>query len=231
MIQSTSGSGQVILDDGSGSGTSLNGNGGSVSLTAGTGGIVEAATNTTGTADLGNAAAITLTSGGTIGASGEPVQLASASLTTNTTTNSSSQFLSEIGTATLVSAGAGSGTVDLSGGVFNLSGNNQVDASATLEVDAGSFGISTFNDKVAKLTINGGTVSGTTGVLTSTATIDARSGSVGATLAGTNGLTKTTAGTLALTRTQHLHRQHHDQRRHDCRRCQQCLADNRRAER
>ena len=39
MIQSTAGPGQIILDDASGSGTGLNGNGGEVTLTPGTGGI------------------------------------------------------------------------------------------------------------------------------------------------------------------------------------------------
>ncbi|HEY5311060.1 MAG TPA: hypothetical protein VIK18_01030, partial [Pirellulales bacterium] len=39
VIQSASGAGQIILDDASGSGTGLNGNGGLVSLTPGTGGI------------------------------------------------------------------------------------------------------------------------------------------------------------------------------------------------
>ncbi|HEY5314842.1 MAG TPA: MBG domain-containing protein, partial [Pirellulales bacterium] len=39
VIQSTTGAGQIILDDASGSGTGLNGNGGLVSLTLGTGGI------------------------------------------------------------------------------------------------------------------------------------------------------------------------------------------------
>jgi sugar lactone lactonase YvrE len=39
VIQSTAGAGQIILDDGAGSGTGLNGNGGTVTLTPGTGGI------------------------------------------------------------------------------------------------------------------------------------------------------------------------------------------------
>jgi hypothetical protein len=38
-VQSTTGPGQIILDDEAGSGTALNGNGGTVSLSAGTGGI------------------------------------------------------------------------------------------------------------------------------------------------------------------------------------------------
>ena len=47
VLQSTTGPGQIILDDGNGAGTALDGNGGTISLTAGTGGIVSANANNT----------------------------------------------------------------------------------------------------------------------------------------------------------------------------------------
>ncbi len=196
VVQFPGGSGQIILDNSNG--TALNGNGGTISVTAGTGGIVEAGTNTPGTADIGNASAVSLTAAGAIGTNSQAVQLGSTNLTTNTSANNSNQSLDALSPVTITSLNAGTGTIYLTGGTFNLSGSNQVNGGSTLQVDAGTFGISTFNDTVAQLIVNGGTVSGTAGVLTSTAAIDARSGSVSAILAGTNGLTKTTAGTLTL---------------------------------
>src|SRR5205823_1795014 len=97
---------------------------------------------------------------------------ASTSLSTDTSANNSNQFLDPLPAGiTITSLNAGTGTIDLTGGTFNLSGNNQVNANSTLQVDAGTFAITTFTDSVAELIVNGGTVSGSTGILRSTATI------------------------------------------------------------
>ena len=153
------------------------------------GGLIEAAT-----------ANLTAPSG--TGASGNASALQVGTLTANSSASNGNQFLSEAGTAALAGSNAlnaGSGTIDLAGGTFNLSGNNQVSSSSTLQVDAAAtFGIAGSSDTVAQLIIKGGTVSGTTGVLTSTAMIDGQSGFANAILAGGNGLAETTAGTLTL---------------------------------
>ena len=71
VVQSSAG--QIILDDASGAGTALNGNGGAVTITSGTGGIVEASTNVTGKADIGNATNLSLTSPTAIGTASKPL--------------------------------------------------------------------------------------------------------------------------------------------------------------
>ncbi|MCI0332736.1 MAG: hypothetical protein L0228_05895, partial [Planctomycetes bacterium] len=138
---------------------------------------------------------------GAIGSAASPLRLSVASLES---TAGSSQFLHEADSTNIVSTGfggvsAGTGTVHLVGGTFNLSASNTINNNTKVQVETGAaLGISTFNDTISQLIINGGDVTGTTGVLTSMSTIDARSGNVSAILAGAVGLTKTTAGTLNL---------------------------------
>ena len=62
----------------------------------------------------------------------------------------------------------------------------------------GTFNVATFSDTVATVSLQSGSITGTTGVLTSTANYDVRSGSASAILAGSVGLNKTTAGTVTL---------------------------------
>ena len=136
VVQSSTGAGQVILDDNSGAATALNANTGSVSIAAGTGGLVEAATNTTGTADIdGSASSVSLTSAGAIGSSSKALQLQSTSLTTNTSVNSSNQYLTALSPVTVSSFNAGAGAINLQGGVFTLAGASTINA---LTVDSGA---------------------------------------------------------------------------------------------
>lgn len=74
---------------------------------------------------------------------------------------------------------------------------NQINDSATLTIDGGTFHMGTFFETIGKVTLaNGGLI--TNGRLTSTATFDLRDGTVTAGLAGTAGLNKTTGGTVTL---------------------------------
>ncbi|MCY2964401.1 MAG: YDG domain-containing protein, partial [Planctomycetota bacterium] len=200
VVQSTSGGGRIVLDNASGTGTALNGNSGSVNLTAGTGGIVEAATNTAGTADLGGATAVSLTSAGAIGTASLPLQLGTTNLTSSTAANSSNQFLKATGAVTINAGGlnAGSGTVELDGGTFTLGGSQRINDNTQVTVNGATFALGTNSETVNTLTLISGTVTGSSGVLTSTNTIQTRAGSIGAILAGTNGLTKSTASTVTL---------------------------------
>ncbi len=200
VVQSTSGGGRIVLDDASGAGTALNGNGGSVSLTAGTGGIVEAATNTAWTADLGGATAVSLTSAGAIGTGSLPLQLGTTNLTSSTAANSSNQFLKATGAVTIDAGGlnAGSGTVELDGGTFTLGGSQRINDNTQVTVNGATFALAANSETVNTLTLISGSLTGSSGVLTSTNTIQTRAGSIGAILAGTNGLTKSTAGTVTL---------------------------------
>ena len=76
VVQNAAGAGEVILDDGAGSGAALNGNGGSISITAGTGGIAALASSNS-TAEIGTTgSSVTLLSAGPIGTGTNRIQFA-----------------------------------------------------------------------------------------------------------------------------------------------------------
>ena len=76
VVQDPTGLGQIILDDGNGSGTALNGNGGTISLNAGTGGIVAASANNTAAEIATTGATVSLNTIGPIGSSSNRIQFA-----------------------------------------------------------------------------------------------------------------------------------------------------------
>ncbi len=91
-----------------------------------------------------------------------------------------------------------SGNLTVAGGTVVLQQSNQLADGKSVAVSAGSLNIGANSDTVAGLQVTGGTVTGTTGVLTSTSTFDVQAGSISAKLGGTVGLTKTGAGTATL---------------------------------
>ncbi len=139
-----------------------------------------------------------------IGFNGQPLTLDVTTLTTNSSGANGDQFLDDAGTAQLASAdalNAGSGTVELDGGAFQLTVDDAVASVSNLSVRAGAtFDLNGQVDTVNTEQLAGGTISDTLGggVLTSTATIDAQDGTASAILAGNNGLTKSTDGTVTL---------------------------------
>ena len=196
VVQSTGGAGQIVLNDG-GTGSALNGNGGAVSLTAGTGGI-QAATAPNVLAEIANATAVTLNSGGGIGTT-QSLQLGATSLTTNSSAAGGSQSFSALSPVTLTSLDAGSGTIQFGAGTFQYGAGNVVaDGSSVNVAGAAILNVGTFSDTLAGVTLTNGAISGAGGVLTSTHDVQVQSGSVSAVLAGSVGLTKTTAGTVTL---------------------------------
>ncbi|MDO9072286.1 MAG: autotransporter-associated beta strand repeat-containing protein [Rubrivivax sp.] len=103
-----------------------------------------------------------------------------------------------IGTVTLGGANTYTGPTTVSGGTLALGANDVLADASALVVDGGTFDVNSRSDTVASLSLHSGSVTGSTGVLTSTADVDARSGSIGAILGGSAGLNKTTAGTVTL---------------------------------
>ena len=77
-------------------------------------------------------------------------------------------------------------------GLLNLGASNLLSNGASLSVSGGNFNIATFNNTLAGVQLTGGTIAGTTGILTSTSAFDMENGTVTAKLGGTAGLTKTT---------------------------------------
>ncbi|HEX8913635.1 MAG TPA: SBBP repeat-containing protein, partial [Humisphaera sp.] len=149
VVQSTAGTGKITLDDGSAAGTALNGNGGSIALTAGTGGIRAASANNTAAEVATTGAAVTLNTTGTIGTATNRIQLAD-------NTNTAQQVVSAGSTAqasALYLGGLGSMTL---GSVSGATANTTVDVTALTHlavatnaaVNAGTGSVTLAADKI-----------------------------------------------------------------------------------
>jgi autotransporter-associated beta strand protein len=92
------------------------------------------------------------------------------------------------------------GATTILNGAFQFGGNNIIADGSSVVINGASaaLNIVTFSDTVAGVSLQAGTIAGTTGVLTSLTDVDAQSGSISAILGGAAGLTKTTAGTVTL---------------------------------
>ena len=110
--------------------------------------------------------------------------------------------LTKIGAGTLTLSGAntytGGTTINL--GTLALGASNVLADAGNVTITGGTLDVATFNDTVATVSLRGGVITGTTGVLTSTAAFDLRDGSVDVILAGSVGLNKTTADTVTLSK-------------------------------
>jgi len=91
-----------------------------------------------------------------------------------------------------------SGNVTVSGGTLTYQANDQIVNSKTVTVSNGTFALGAFNDTVAGLTVSGGTLSSTTGVLTPSSTT-ATGGTISAIIGGAGALTKNGSGTTTVT--------------------------------
>ena len=154
-----------------------------------------------GSVSTTGAGTITLSAGSTgIGSSGSPFVVSGNNLN-STTSGNGNQFLSTTGTTTIGSIGlnAGTGTVELDGGTFTDGGSNRINDSTKIDVNGSTFSIGPVIETVGTVNLTTGSITGTTGVLTSANTIQTQSGTISAILAGTNGLTQSTAGTTTLT--------------------------------
>ena len=110
--------------------------------------------------------------------------------------------LTKVGAGTLTLSGANTyaGGTNVNNGTLALGANNVLADAGNVTIAGGTLDIATFNDTVAVVSLRGGAITGTTGVLTSTAAYDLRDGSVSAILGGAVGLNKTTADTVTLSR-------------------------------
>lgn len=102
------------------------------------------------------------------------------------------------GTVTLSRANTYTGATTVSAGTLALGANNVLANASRVVVNGGTFSIANRSDTVAAVQLLSGSITGTTGVLTSTSAFDMRSGTVSARLGGAVGLNKTTAGTVTL---------------------------------
>lgn len=147
-----------------------------------------------GTYVSGTTPTLTLTGGGGTGAS-----VTLGSLTTANTSGGLTKI--GAGTLTLSAANTYTGGTTVTGGTLALGVSNALAATGSVTVNGGTLDLTTFNNTVAGFSLQSGTVTGTTGVLTSTSAFDLRSGTVNAILSGSVGVTKTTSGTVTLNST------------------------------
>src|SRR6185312_13438789 len=110
------------------------------------------------------------------------------------------QYLAAVGSIAIDGGGlnAGLGTVELDGGAFSLDRDNPIDNAASLIVNGATLAMGAFSQTMAGMELDAGSITGTTGMLTSTSRFQLESGEVSAILAGGNGLLKTTNGTVTL---------------------------------
>ncbi len=102
------------------------------------------------------------------------------------------------GILTLSGTNTYTGGTTISAGTVALGVANALADTGNVTIAGGTFDVATFNDTVATVSLQSGSITGTTGTLTSNAAYDMRSGSASAILAGSMGLNKTTAGTVTL---------------------------------
>ncbi len=133
---------------------------------------------------------VTLTGGGGTG----------ASVAVGTLVANSSGGLTKVGAGTLTLSAINSytGGTTINAGTLALGITDALADTGNVTIAGGTLSVATFNDTVATVSLQSGAITGTTGVLTSTANYDLRSGSASAILAGSVGLDKTTAGTATL---------------------------------
>jgi fibronectin-binding autotransporter adhesin len=92
-----------------------------------------------------------------------------------------------------ITIGGGSGAVTVS----STASNKIVDTAALTVKTSGTYSIGTTNETVGALSLQGGTISSTSGVLTASS-YGLQSGSISAIIGGSGTITKTTAGTATL---------------------------------
>jgi fibronectin-binding autotransporter adhesin len=173
--------------------------------------------STSGVDKLADAAAVTV-GGGTLTLGGDDTVTSltltsgtiggSATLTANTYGLQGGFVNGNLGAGVLTKSTGGSvtlngtaaaATVNITGGTLTLGSAERLADTAAVTVNGGALAIGAFNEAVGSVQLTTGSITGTTGVLTSGATYDMRSGSVSAILGGSVGLTKTTVGTVTLT--------------------------------
>ena len=92
------------------------------------------------------------------------------------------------------------GATTINSGTLQIANNNRINDSSTLVINGGRFNMVNFSDTVAGVTLTSGSITGTTGVLTSASDFDLQSGTVDAIIAGSVGVNKTTSGTATLSK-------------------------------
>ena len=127
---------------------------------------------------------------------------ANANLNVNWTIASSNNTLGALtkngsGTLTLNAFNEYTGGTTVNAGTLVLGNATDTLANAAVTVNGGTLSLGANNDTIGALTLTGGSITGTTGVLTASS-LNLQNGTVSAILAGSASINKTTSGTLTL---------------------------------
>ena len=106
------------------------------------------------------------------------------------------------GQVTLTAANTYDGSTRVASGTLAAGADGVLAGSSTLVVDGGQFDIGTRNIGVAGVSLRSGSITGSSGVLSSSTDHDLRAGTVSAILGGAVGLVKSTAGTVTISGSQ-----------------------------
>ena len=128
----------------------------------------------------------------TVAGTGTVLLTGANTYTGNTAVNSGTLQLNHAAGAALA------GNLTVGGGTVTLLQSNQLASTKSVAVSSGTLNIGAFNNTVSGVTLTGGTISSTTGVLTSSSAYNVQAGTISARLGGTVGLNKTSAGTVTL---------------------------------
>lgn len=199
----TSGAGTLILTGGdlTVSGTLTLGDGQDGSLTL-TGGVL----NANGAITAGSANSALTLAGGTLNMNGNAIGSGAALITNLVFASGTLDSVSEInggtgltknlvGTLALTGTNTYTGGTSISAGTLALGSNDALPTTGTVTIHTGgTLDLATFTNTVGGVTLAGGIIDGTTGLLTSTSDYVIEGGVVNGILGGAVGLTKSTAG-------------------------------------
>ena len=158
----TADSGNITLDaEGDITVANVESTSGDVDVTTTSGNILDG--GDTDTTDVGGDAVTLSAANGTIGdvAAGDEIALDATSLTTDTNLSNGNQFLSEADSVTVTGITAGTGTVEIRGGEFDLNTDDVVSDGSAITVENGATLDGDNSDTLAGVTVkSGGTFKG-----------------------------------------------------------------------
>ena len=194
-----SGSGVLTLSGSSSysGGTTINGGTLKISSSANLGSVVAALTINAGTLEI--AAGFSTLRDFSLENSSSTIQIDASQTCTISGIVSGSGALNKTGSGTLVLSGLDtfSGGTVVSAGTLQLGIVNSLLSTGSLLVSGGTLDLQSFNQSVGTVTLTSGTISSSTGVLTGSS-FALQSGTIGAIIAGTGSVTKSTSGTVVL---------------------------------
>ena len=88
------------------------------------------------------------------------------------------------------------GATNISAGNLQLNVSNAIPGTSTINISGGTLALGTSSELVNGVVMTGGSITGSTGILTSNSDLDVRTGTISAIYGGSTGAVKTTAGNV-----------------------------------